>query len=339
MAEHDSGSGQHDLASDGTTPGSPLLVDHNLAAKTIAEYYTPGVGESNAQTWAEDFYGFDAVGSNRALVNTGQGLAATSSYYAYGILRAHTGLSSEFGLWVADDYQTDPNGLMLLGNRVYHPFTGRFLTRDPAGAGDNDYEYANNNPLSFVDPSGLDPTMSSFNVPAGTSNQAIIDQAIQNGAAPGTSLNVSDANGKFLYSVEVPSSNGFSMFRLPNDPSGLPGGWEKLPHGQNGISGPGGQTRWKGPNGQDGLEHHPPKEGNHGGKPNWHPLKRVTNSQGKEKWGFTNPKETLYPGDEFNPFSGYSLPEPDMNLEVVGGVTVGGLFILGGIVLLSPVGL
>ena len=46
---------------------------------------------------------------------------------------------------------------MLLGNRVYHLYTGRFLTRDPAGAGDNDYEYANNNPLSYTDPLGLDP--------------------------------------------------------------------------------------------------------------------------------------------------------------------------------------
>ena len=41
------------------------------------------------------------------------------------------------------------------GGRVYHSEIGRFLQRDPlAQPGENPYVYANNNPLSHVDPSG-----------------------------------------------------------------------------------------------------------------------------------------------------------------------------------------
>ena len=37
----------------------------------------------------------------------------------------------------------------------YDPYTGRFLQRDPAGDGVNWYAYTYNNPLKFVDPTGL----------------------------------------------------------------------------------------------------------------------------------------------------------------------------------------
>jgi len=40
-------------------------------------------------------------------------------------------------------------------HRFYDPALGRFLTEDPARAGDNWYGYANNNPISNWDPSGL----------------------------------------------------------------------------------------------------------------------------------------------------------------------------------------
>ncbi len=43
-----------------------------------------------------------------------------------------------------------------MGHRYYDTATGRFLTRDPIGAGRNWYDCCDNNPLKWTDPSGLD---------------------------------------------------------------------------------------------------------------------------------------------------------------------------------------
>ena len=43
-----------------------------------------------------------------------------------------------------------------LNARYYDPSIGRFITEDPIRAGINWYTYCGNNPLSFIDPAGLD---------------------------------------------------------------------------------------------------------------------------------------------------------------------------------------
>ena len=53
---------------------------------------------------------------------------------------------------------SEPNGLYYMNARYYDPTIGRFLSEDPLGLGGGDltlYSYAGNNPLVFVDPSGL----------------------------------------------------------------------------------------------------------------------------------------------------------------------------------------
>ncbi|MGB8011037.1 MAG: NucA/NucB deoxyribonuclease domain-containing protein, partial [Terriglobales bacterium] len=44
--------------------------------------------------------------------------------------------------------------------RWYDPELGRFITEDPARSGDNWFAFCNNDPLSLIDPSGLDPITS-----------------------------------------------------------------------------------------------------------------------------------------------------------------------------------
>lgn len=66
------------------------------------------------------------------------------------------------GTWAGNEahgggfgYQTDSTGLQLLGHRWYDPLTGRFISKDPIGSGDNWYAYCDNNPLNWADPKGL----------------------------------------------------------------------------------------------------------------------------------------------------------------------------------------
>ena len=58
--------------------------------------------------------------------------------------------------------QTDAPDLFGMGVREYSPSAGRFLSTDPlqiVGGNWNLYTYAYNQPLQFVDPSGLKPTI------------------------------------------------------------------------------------------------------------------------------------------------------------------------------------
>ena len=54
--------------------------------------------------------------------------------------------------------QTDPNGLLYMQARYYNPYLCRFINPDPSGfkGGLNFYAYANGNPVSYLDPFGLD---------------------------------------------------------------------------------------------------------------------------------------------------------------------------------------
>jgi RHS repeat-associated protein len=52
-------------------------------------------------------------------------------------------------------YKTDPSGLLQLGARWYWPEIGRFISQDPIGSGTNWYAYVGNNPVTWVDPTGL----------------------------------------------------------------------------------------------------------------------------------------------------------------------------------------
>jgi RHS repeat-associated protein len=51
--------------------------------------------------------------------------------------------------------EADEAGLYYYRARYYHPLLARFVSEDPISAMGNAYPYALNNPVNFVDPSGL----------------------------------------------------------------------------------------------------------------------------------------------------------------------------------------
>jgi RHS repeat-associated protein len=133
--------------------GAGLL--HDSAGNTV---YTPGFSQRKSGTDA--FFHTDWIGSTRYLT-AGNGLGIPTGYRfdAFGNQSAGAGIdqtSLKFaGAW---GYQSDvAMHLQLLGARYYDPEVGRFLSPDPIGFLDglNLYQYARNNPVGVVDPTGL----------------------------------------------------------------------------------------------------------------------------------------------------------------------------------------
>jgi RHS repeat-associated protein len=93
-----------------------------------------------------------------------QTVAGTKRYDAFGLLTSSTGSwSGQFSYGGPFGYQEDSeSGLKLLGHRYYDASTGRFLTRDPIGDGNNWYAYCQNNPITSSDETGLLPILIIF---------------------------------------------------------------------------------------------------------------------------------------------------------------------------------
>ena len=101
----------------------------------------------------------DIVGTARQLVD--QNGAATDAYSLDAFGRYVDGWANPtpnpYRFGAAWGYITDTpgSGLLQLGARTYWPEIGRFIQQDPAKDGINWYTYADNNPLTGIDPEGL----------------------------------------------------------------------------------------------------------------------------------------------------------------------------------------
>ncbi len=140
--------GNYAYFTDGLSPASAVLSDNYST-------FTPGISEYNAL--GTRFYLADASGNSRGLLDSTQ--AATDGYNwdAFGNLVSRFGSNPTMLAWnEASGYQSDSDdGLTLLGHRYYDKRTGRFISQDPSGDGDNWYAYVKNNPTDATDPSGL----------------------------------------------------------------------------------------------------------------------------------------------------------------------------------------
>lgn len=83
-------------------------------------------------------------------------MLARYEYDVFGAIRSETGTSDNTRKFTGKEFDADSN-LYYCAARYYDPYIGRFTQRDPAGDGVNWYAYTYNNPLKFVDPTGLAP--------------------------------------------------------------------------------------------------------------------------------------------------------------------------------------
>ena len=104
---------------------------------------------ATTKTW---LYG-DERGSITAAANASGALLAAYTYGPFGEPNVLTGVALRY-----TGQRLDPeSGLSYYRARWYSPYMGRFLSPDPIGldGGTHLYRYVGNDPINFVDPSGL----------------------------------------------------------------------------------------------------------------------------------------------------------------------------------------
>ena len=182
--------------------------------------YTPGLSENRCGTSL--FYDFDRLGNLWTLDGTTKNQLGYVDFSGFGGVIASVGSTSPFSFGGRNGCQTDPDAsLILMGHRYYDPRTGRFISQDPAGSGDNWYVYADNNPVNKTDPLGL--WINSPIPENGTpSDTKLITDAVQGGAQPGEQYDLrrGSSTGEVIKTFTIPggsvlSWNGFHILVPP----------------------------------------------------------------------------------------------------------------------------
>ncbi len=152
MGKADS-TGTFSFLCDGASPASPVLWDGYAV-------YTPGLSENRGGTTLYNHA--DLLGSLVELTDSQQQPTNAAEYDGFGSItsswlgQGQVPSVTPFKFGGANGCQTDADtGLVLMGHRYYDKRTGRFISQDPAGDGDNWYGYAGNDPMNGSDPSGL----------------------------------------------------------------------------------------------------------------------------------------------------------------------------------------
>ena len=107
----------------------------------------------------KSYHHYDALGSTRQLTNAAGSVTDRLVYDAWGNVVSRTGTTAIPMLWIGEVgyYYDVETGLFSVRERPYEPENGRWTTVDPLEFVEtlNRYLYAQNAPLTHIDPSGL----------------------------------------------------------------------------------------------------------------------------------------------------------------------------------------
>jgi RHS repeat-associated protein len=153
-----------------------VVGEYNAAGGLIAGY-VHGIGLAGCvgSGGTVDYYTFDAMGNVSELTGADGIRRNAYAYTPFGAtILAEKSVANPFAYAGQVGIMADPNGLNHMRARHYAADAGRFIQPDPLGllGGPNLYSYADNNPVSFLDPQGMAP------VPV----EALVTWIIKNGS-------------------------------------------------------------------------------------------------------------------------------------------------------------
>jgi RHS repeat-associated protein len=185
----------------------PLHRDHNHAAE-------PAMAASSTRLVQAH------QGSIREMTDDNGNIVAQYAYDPFGVpTKLQGSMDSDFQF--AGYYYHASSGLYLTTNRAYSPVLGRFLSRDPIGesAGTNLYAYVHSNPISYIDPLGLDQVYVGYST---------WDSGTIVGPVNHSAVIITDDNGNIIQDLGLG----------PVGPSGLYGPFPEFPIGGSVIGNP-----------------------------------------------------------------------------------------------------
>ena len=146
--------------------GRNSLEELDASGNVLARYNQgPSIDEpiSELRGSTTSFYQTDFLGSITSLSNSAGALANTYTYDSYGKLNASAGTLTNPFQFTGREFDPE-TGIYNYRMRYYDQNTGRFLSEDPIrwAGGTDFYHYADGNPVSEVDPLGLDTKVCTY---------------------------------------------------------------------------------------------------------------------------------------------------------------------------------
>ena len=134
------------------------ITYYNAFGRRIAMRKHTGPGDTTGTVY---FFLADTLGSTSTILSSAGTVVESEKYYPYGGLRSG-GITTTDKQFTGQQNEGTAFGLYDYGARFYSTVTGQFLSPDPKVQSTYDplcwdrYAYAQDNPLRYVDPTGLD---------------------------------------------------------------------------------------------------------------------------------------------------------------------------------------